>query len=269
MKHISSADNPLFRQIQELLRSSRAREASGIAVIEGSHLVDAYLQSKREPPLLTVLSVADLDHPDIVRVASSLPADRKVAFAARLFARLTPVAGSNGVLAMIPISQVAAAELLGRGGFQLWLDGIQDPGNVGSLIRSAAAAGAAAVVLGPGSADPWSPKCLRAGMGGHFATRVHAARQPLQVVADSFGGRIVAADAAAEESLYETDLSEPVAVVLGNEGQGISEVLAARVHARFRIPMAPRMESLNVAAAGAVICFERVRRGLRVQTRMR
>jgi RNA methyltransferase, TrmH family len=176
----------------------------------------------------------------------------------RLFAKLSPVAGRNGVLAIIPTVATSLVEAVGRGGFQLWLDSVQDPGNVGSLIRSAAASGAGAVVLGRGCADPWSPKCLRGGMGGHFAIAL-AQVDDLGEVVRQWRGRVLVADANAGGHLFDTDLKGDTAVILGGEGAGVQPELAALATGLVGIPMAGAVESLNVGAAGAVICFERLR----------
>jgi TrmH family RNA methyltransferase len=260
MKLVSSPENPLFRQVQALMRSGRDRDDSGLAVIEGTHLVRSFLHSKGQPPHLTVFCADQSDHPDLAQLGLELPMDRKVAFSPKLFSRLSPVGGGNAVLAIIPLHESSPREVLRLQGLQLWLDRVQDPGNVGSIIRSAAASGATAVVLGPGSADAWSPKCLRGGMGGHFAIEVCRSLQPLSDVGLEFEGRILAASAAADVSLYETDLSGSVAILLGSEGHGISAELERLARTRFRIPTRDAVESLNVGAAAAVICFERARR---------
>jgi TrmH family RNA methyltransferase len=140
----------------------------------------------------------------------------------------------------------------------LLLEDIQDPGNLGSMLRTAAAAGADTVYLSKGCTDAWSPKALRGGMGAQFQLALHE-HADLITAARDFPGKVIATSLAAGDSLYALDLRGPSAFVFGNEGAGLSaELLAAASH-RIRIPMPGQMESLNAAAAAAICLFERVR----------
>lgn len=261
MKLIRSVDNPLMRRILGLRDSARERREEASTVIEGAHLVEAFLDNTNRMPETLVVSEASSTQPDIVRLIERTAASKTVCLDDRLFAKLSPVAGRNGVLAIIAVRETTLAEAVGGGGFQLWLDAIQDPGNVGSLIRSAAASGAGAVILGPGCADPWSPKCLRGGMGGHFLLPV-AQTGDLHEAVSRWTGRVLMADAKGGHQLFATDLTGNVAVLLGGEGAGVQPSLAAIATDTFAIPMPGAVESLNVGAAGAVICFERLRQAL-------
>jgi TrmH family RNA methyltransferase len=138
------------------------------------------------------------------------------------------------------------------------LENLQDPGNVGSIIRTCAAGGVQAVQLSAACADPWSPKALRAGMGGQFATVV-CERVDLPAAAAAFGGQVVAAAPEAPTSLFDLDLTRPTAFIIGSEGSGISPDLQALASERVRLPMPGAVDSLNAAAAAAVCVFERVR----------
>jgi TrmH family RNA methyltransferase len=138
------------------------------------------------------------------------------------------------------------------------LEDIQDPGNLGSIFRSAAAAGIAEVFLSPGCADPWSPRVLRAGSGSHFSLRI---REDADLVATAglYADRAIATVRDGPISVFDADLTGNVAVIFGNEGMGISAELRARASVAVTIPMPGAAESLNVAAAAAVCLFERVR----------
>jgi TrmH family RNA methyltransferase len=145
--------------------------------------------------------------------------------------------------------------------FCLLLDGLQDPGNVGSILRSAAAAGVKQVLLSKKSAFAWSPKVLRAGQGAHFLTTI-VEDVDLAAWAAAFragGGRVAALVARDGTSLFRADLARPLALAVGNEGAGLSRKLADRADLRLTIPMPGGMESLNVGAAAAVALFECVR----------
>ena len=258
---IRSRDNALVKRLARLSAQGRARREEGVGIIEGWHLVRALLESRRRGAsnLLSVaLSEAAIDHPESRTMIDRLDGVALHVIEASVFARIGESDGPNAVLGVFTLPATSGTTPVKEGGLQLWLDAVQDPGNVGTLIRTAAAAGATAVVLGPGCADPWSPKALRAGMGGHFETAVvngvvwaDAAR--------AFGGQILALALDGSRSLYDTVLDGDVAVLLGNEGAGLSESVAALASARVHIPMPGAVESLNVAAAGAIVCFERVR----------
>jgi TrmH family RNA methyltransferase len=138
------------------------------------------------------------------------------------------------------------------------LEALQDPGNLGSILRSAAAAGIARVLLSPDSVQAWSPRVLRAGMGAHFMLHIHENVDLLGAARD-FGGRVVVTSGRAGRSLFDADLRGAVALVFGNEGAGVSARLAAAAHEAVAIPMPGAAESLNVAAAAAICLFERVR----------
>jgi len=164
-----------------------------------------------------------------------------------------------------PATPVAAAC------FALLLENIQDPGNLGSMLRSAAAAGCDAVFLSTGCADAWSPRVLRAAMGGHFALRI-CEQQDLPDVAKAFcepplsglpayhsAGMLLAASLKAKRSLYDCDLSGNIAFLIGNEGAGLSDDLLNLATRQITIPIPGRVESLNAAAATAICLFEAVR----------
>jgi TrmH family RNA methyltransferase len=139
--------------------------------------------------------------------------------------------------------------------FVVLLEDIQDPGNLGALLRTAAAAGVEQAYLSTACADAWSPKCLRGGQGAHFRLAIQE-RADLPAVARRFP--VHAAILGAPQSLFDLDLRGAVGFAFGNEGAGLSEALCA-CSSPFSIPMSDRVESLNVAAAAAVCLFERVR----------
>jgi RNA methyltransferase, TrmH family len=142
--------------------------------------------------------------------------------------------------------------------FCLLLEDVQDPGNVGSILRSAAAAGVAQVFLSPQCAFAWSPKVLRAGQGAHFHLEIYE-DVDLAAWARGYRGRTIATVAAGAAALYAADLNGPVALAVGNEGAGLSTALRRAASLAVTIPMPGRFESLNAAAAAAICLFECVR----------
>jgi TrmH family RNA methyltransferase len=143
----------------------------------------------------------------------------------------------------------------------LLLDNLQDPGNVGTLLRTAAALGVQHAVLGEGTAFAWSPKVLRAGQGAHFSINI-VEGVALATFLEGYHGNTLALVAAGEGAvpLAHAPFSEPFALMVGNEGQGLQPGLLARASHRVHIPMAGKVESLNAAAAGAIALYEWSRR---------
>jgi len=141
------------------------------------------------------------------------------------------------------------------------LDNVQDPGNVGSIMRTCAAAGIRRLVLTPGSAGAWSGKVLRAAQGAHFALEVYE-QVAAATVLERLAVPMVVTTLADASDLYLTALPEPAAWVFGHEGQGVGSELLAQAACRVRIPQTEGVESLNVAAAAAVCLFEQRRRRL-------
>lgn len=252
MKHLTSHDNPFFKELKKLAGSARQRRKAGLALLDGVHLVDACLATGGKPQQL-ILNAAALQDAEISALRARLDAVPQVLLDDALFAELSELKTPTGVLALIEQPRTATVQ----SHFCLLLEDIQDPGNLGSLLRTAAAAGCDAVFLSQGCADAWSPKVLRAGMGGHFVLNIHEHANLLAVAAD-FSGPIYAAALGAEQSLYDCDFSGDIGFVIGNEGAGISvELLAACMP--LTIPMPGQVESLNAAAAGAICLFEAVR----------
>lgn len=260
IKHIRSRDNPDFRILRGLTTSARERHDRQRVVLDGQHLVRSYAERYGRPALLA-LSEAVADDPLIgTLVADTIP-DRVILLSPTLFAQVSPVETPSGVLAVVAMPRIGAFDP--ECSLAILIDSVQDPGNVGTLIRSAAAFGADAVLLSPRCADPWSPKVLRAAMGGHFHTGVHA-RSDLLEAARRFRGRVVAMAGAGGRSLLSSDLSAPLALIFGSEGRGISTSLLSVAHEIITIPMRPGVESLNVGAAGAIALFEHHRQHARM-----
>ena len=253
MKHITSRDNSLFKQLRKLAESARERRKGGQVLLDGAHLVEAYASACGLPELL-IVAEGDCS-PDAVRVLQRMAQVDAIMLPPAMLAEISPVATPTGLLALAAMPQLP---LPAAPAFALLIEDIQDPGNLGSMLRSAAAAGVEAVYLSAGCADIWSPKALRGGQGAHFILPV-AERADLVDVAKSFAGRTLAAELGGT-SLYECDLGGAVAFIIGNEGAGLSATLLAAASELVRIPMPGQVESLNAAAAAAVCLFERVRR---------
>lgn len=255
MKPITSTDNPRFRALLKLAQSSRERRDAGLSLLDGIHLVAAYAEHVGAPNEI-VLSRGGTENAEVTQLLVRLKTDNALVLSDALFRQLSSVATPTGIIAVVPTPRIAAPQLLQ--GASVWLEDIQDPGNVGSILRSAAAAGIATVCLSRHAVHAWSPRVLRAGMGAHFALQVYEGVD-LQKLAQAYAGRIIATGMGQGKAVFDADLTGNVALLFGNEGAGLSPALAALAHETVHIPMPGRAESLNVGAAAAVCLFERVR----------
>lgn len=251
-KHITSVDNPKFKQLKKLATSARERRKAGQTLLDGVHLLHALADAGGVPELIVVREGAEHDE-EIARCLARYASVPTLLFAPALFDAVSPVETPVGVLGLLfvptPEQQTCRSAVL--------LENIQDPGNLGSILRTAAAAGVDAVFLSKGCAEAWSPKALRAGMGAHFVLAIHE-QQELAQAAKGFDAA-VATRLDGTQSLYDVDLAGSVAFVFGNEGAGLSPELSACATHQVTIPMPGKVESLNVAAAVAVCLFEWVR----------
>ncbi len=255
VKSIASPANPKFKALLKLAQSPRARRQQSKALLDGIHLIEAYRTFHGAPALLAVSADAR-DNPEIHALLQAIQPVEPLLLSDSLFAKLSSVESPTGIIGIIDIPQVTVPNRLGT---CLLLEDIQDPGNLGSILRSAAAAGVQDVFLSGKSTDAWSSRTLRAGMGAHFALRIHE-RSDLVAIARSYQGKVMAASQKAKQSLFDADLSGPIAFTFGNEGGGLSQPLSAAAGLHIAIPMAKGTESLNVAAAAAVCLFEWVRK---------
>jgi TrmH family RNA methyltransferase len=256
VKRIASRDNPFYRQIRKLAGSGRERRQAGRMLLDGVHLVEACEQASGPVETLVVAASA-LEGGEVAR----LVAGREITVIADALMRdLGLVEMPSGLVgvAAIPVPVVVDPEK-----DAILLDGVQDPGNVGTLLRTAAAAGIGQALLGPGCAAAWSPKVLRAGQGAHFAMNVVEDADLAGFVAGYRGTTLATTLGADASSLYAAELAGPLAWIFGSEGRGVRPELIAAARMRVHIPMPGAVESLNVAAAAAVCLFEMVRRRCR------
>ena len=258
MKTVASRENPAFKAMARLVSNAGVRRRSGLSVIDGPHLLGAFLDSGQRPEEVMV-NRAGLEDREIAGLVERSAPARVTLLSDTLFDALSTVESPTGVIASIHTPAARAAGPDAK--LVLLLDEIQDPGNVGTLLRSAAAAGADHVLLSPGCAFAWSPKVLRAAMGAHFIVNVVEQADLAGYVA-AFRGASIALAGDGDRSIYAVDLRAPVAILVGNEGAGLSPQLRAAAWIRARIPMARGIESLNAGAAGTIALFEASRQRL-------
>ena len=167
MKRIQSRENPFFRELLKIATSARNRKQSAKTLLDGTHLIGSFLDAGLKP--LHVLLNAASHSVEIEALKERMQGIPVTELDGKLFAEISELKTATGMLALIEVQKPGPADF----SFGLLLEDIQDPGNLGSIIRTSAAAGCDGVFLSPGCADAWSPKVLRAAMGGHFCTRIH------------------------------------------------------------------------------------------------
>jgi TrmH family RNA methyltransferase len=255
IKTLRSRDNTAYKALLRLATSARARREQRTTLLDGPHLIAAYQASGGTLESL-IASESGHGRDEVRRLFDDTPARARMLLADGLFGDIAQVATPAGILGVARTPEPPA--LPQRLDGCLLLEGIQDPGNLGSILRTAAAAGVEHVLLSKGCVFAWSPKVLRAGQGAHFFLSIHehVALEPLAARTD---GQLIVTDPRAQASVFDTDLNDRAAWVFGSEGAGVSPELAARAHLQVRIPMPGPAESLNVAAAVAVCLFEQVR----------
>lgn len=256
---ITSTTNPAIKRIVKL-RSRRERERSGHFIIEGTREVQRAVVAGVD--LLEVYSCPELHRPatsDLIDDLSQRNA-RIIETSVAAFEKASGRQGPDGILAVAVKSDTNLDDLvLSAAPLIVVTDGIEKPGNLGAIVRTAAAAGADAVAVTGTGTDPFNPSVIRASQGSLFSIPVLPADAPqLADWLDKRGIIVRPADPEAQESCWETDLTGPLAIVIGSEATGLSTVWSARSQA-VSIPMAGSGDSLNASAAAAVLLFEAAR----------
>jgi TrmH family RNA methyltransferase len=256
---IQSRDNTQLKRLRALLTSARARQEEQLTVLEGTHLCAAWL--RQQLPLQSVwVSEVSQHHMEIKAVLRHLPDSTTVYVLPEAWLQQISTLDTGAALCCIiePLRKPTSPDLAQD---CVVLDAVQDPGNVGSLLRTAAAAGVEYAWLGQGCASAWAPKTLRAGMGAQAVLNITEG-VVLHELLPTLHATTVAADVHAPLSLYHMDLTSATAWVFGNEGQGLSDSVLPYLRQRVCIPQSAAVESMNVAAAAAVSLFEMRRQRL-------
>ena len=256
LKTITSRDNALFKRFAALSRSAPARKRDGMCLLEGEHLAQSYAERVGELQIVAIRCAVEGASLTAAQRALVGRAREAVLVAPQLFDSLSTLVSPTGMLAIAATPPVPA---LATSGFILALDEVQDPGNVGTLIRTAAAAGVDQVWLSSGCAFAWSVKTLRASQGAHFHTQVVEAVELPRALA-AFSGQCWATlprniGGVKVTSIFDASFGANNVLVLSNEGHGLSETIVPGLSGGLSIPMHGGIESLNVATAGAVALY--------------
>jgi RNA methyltransferase, TrmH family len=258
VREVTSRNHPLVKDLRRLADEPHAYRKLGRIWLEGDHLARALLARGGRPVLCVVGASAWLQP---TWRALALQAPEVMVLADELLSEVSSLESPApmGFLMAAPVGRVQAL----AGVATVVIDRLQDPGNVGTILRSAAALGVRQVLAMKGSAALWSPKVLRAGMGAHFALHLVEGVEVNDL--DALDVPLVATSSHAPQALHELRLPQPCAWVLGHEGQGVAAPLMQRCAHTVRIPQPGGEESLNVAAAAAICLYESARQGLSPQ----
>jgi RNA methyltransferase, TrmH family len=278
-KSISSKDNPQYKRLKDLVQSGKDRQQHGVFVVEGIHLAQAAQRADLEAEQ-TFVAQSAFDHPEINAQLQSLQTNAQANAKANAKASTQVYVLSDALfrsvsaleqgvsllqtyaLPELELGTTVTQTLLHRAN-AVYLENIQDPGNLGTVLRTAAAAGCQTIFLSGQCADPWSPKVLRAGMGAHFALNL-VKNCGTNTLFEAWNAPVIATSLDAQQSIHQLNLTVPTLWCFGNEGAGLQlETLQAiQSHPQGQlaiIPQSSAVESLNIAAAAAVCLFEQSR----------
>jgi len=250
---ITSSQNSKIKLVRALLGRAKERRDANAFVAEGVRLVEeAATRDWRFETVLYDESLNERGKSLIEKLRSRGVETEEVS--EELMKKLSDTETPQGVLAILQISNLPISNSLD---FILIPDQIRDPGNLGTLLRTAAATGVQAVLLSPETTDAFAPKVVRSGMGAHFRLPIHSMAWD-EIYAQTNGLQIYLADMNGQ-SCWETDLRQPLALIIGSESEGASEEARKLTMQKISIPMVGNVESLNAGVAGSVLMFEVVR----------
>ena len=254
MREIRSKDNKIWKRCEQLTMR-KYRDRSGLYLIEGENLLDEAIRNHVR--IETVLVREDCQ--------KALPpeaADKAFLLDARLFDKLAQTVTSQGILAVVAKAEVRKEDFIGLPGSNfIVLDRLQDPGNIGTILRTADAAGYRLAILMKGTADVYAPKVVRAATGSLFRMPVvsMASTEELVEFTRAAGKKLTATCLDAQRCYYDEDLTHDIALVIGNEGSGVAPALIESSELRIKIPRQGNIESLNAAVAAGVLMYEAMR----------
>jgi TrmH family RNA methyltransferase len=251
---LTSTKNPRIQQIRKLQSSARTRRREGLFVVEGVRLVEEALKAGWQPGLVLFTEELSERGRKIVDRYQALGAE-VLAVTPHVMQAASDTQTPQGILAVLPMPEW---ELPAQPTFFLILDGVRDPGNLGTLLRTALAANVEAVILPPGGVDAFSPKVVRAGMGAHFKLPI------ISMDWETIGQRLAGlsfflADSGGGAAHFEAGFEVPLALIMGGEASGAGDQAQKLATSRVHIPMPGKAESLNAAVAGSILMFEVVR----------
>ena len=260
MKKISSAQNPLVKKLVQLSEKQSFRNKQKMTIIEGAHLTAEWLKRFGVPDFCVISSSSKRSEEveGIIQKCEELNTEI-IELEAKIYSKISPVIEGVGILFVVKIPENQCVDFCED---VIILDRIQDPGNFGTILRSAVGFGVKQIICSKGTVSAWSPKVLRSGMGAHFKLQI-LENQDLNEVILKVETPIFATSLQAEKSIYDENFTTKTAWIFGNEGAGVSLELLSKVKNQVIIPQVGEIESLNVAMAATVCLAEQARQRLK------
>ena len=260
MKKISSAQNPLVKKLVQLSEKQSFRNKQKMTIIEGAHLTAEWLKRFGAPDFCVISSSSKRSEEveEIIQKCEELKTET-IELEAKIYSKISPVIEGLGVLFVVKIPKNQVVNFCED---SIILDRVQDPGNLGTILRSAVGFGVKQIICSKGTVSAWSPKVLRAGMGAHFQLEIFE-NEDLKGVIEKLKVPIFATSLQAEKSIYDENFTTKTAWIFGNEGAGVSLELLSKVKNQVIIPQVGEIESLNVAMAATVCLAEQARQRLK------
>ena len=260
MKKITSAQNPLVKKLVQLSEKQSFRNKQKMTIIEGAHLTAEWLKRFGVPDFCVISSSSKRSEEveGIIQKCEELNTEI-IELEAKIYSKISPVIEGVGILFVVKIQENQCVDFCED---VIILDRIQDPGNFGTILRSAVGFGVKQIICSKGTVSAWSPKVLRSGMGAHFKLQI-LENQDLNEVILKVETPIFATSLQAEKSIYDENFTTKTAWIFGNEGAGVSLELLSKVKNQVIIPQVGQIESLNVAMAATVCLAEQARQRLK------
>lgn len=248
---ITSKDNPLIKTAHALLTDPKKRKKLGQTVIEGTHLLDAYLKAEKMP-IGVIISESGLNNDEIQSLIKKLNKN-PIIISDTLYKNIRTLGTSLPIMAIIDIPHLSLGNITND---CLIINGVQDTGNLGALLRTASATDFKTVICTPNTAHAYNPKTLRASMGANFSLTIYE-NISVDAIFEVVKVPMFATTSHADGLIYRKDLTKPLALILGNEGQGVDERFLKNA-TPLTLPQYGE-ESLNVGVAGSVCLYEILR----------
>ena len=253
-KIIDSKHNPSYKYFKKIAAKKSFRKEKNKTILVGPHIINTFLEAKKD--IECFIKDEKTKSLEIQEIIKSNPNVDCYDLKHVLFLELSDLKSSNGLIALIKIPVETNLEI--KKGLNLFVDGIQDPGNLGSILRTAEAAGIGSVFLSKSSAELWSPKTLRGSQGAQVNLKCYE-NQDLLSLCDQVSIPIYSLSICGN-SLYDSDIPKDLILILGSEGGGINDEIFSKSTKSISIPMQGYVESLNVGAAASIFIYEYFRR---------
>lgn len=256
IKSITSAQNPLFKELKKISLGKASSLYSDVTLIEGAHLAQSLL--KNSTPVVCIVNDGYAESEEVSQLVSLCESRdvETIVVSAHLFTSLSLYKNTESILILFKKPKKAAPDKLTKSA--LLIDRLQDPGNLGTIIRTAAAAEIKEIYCSKGTVSAWSPKVLRAAVGAHFSISIYE-NVDLESVVKGATIPVLATTPTAKTTIYQADLKKSTAWLVGHEGQGVLTELIDLSDQQLSIPHSSEVESLNAASATAVCLFEQYR----------